>query len=351
MGDIEKRLNKAAIKIQSDTSKWGTVVAGLVGAGNGILPLNPGSPKRNVQMLEDESASAFDVNLDVGTWGASDFGLDFDYRWDGLENILLGLLMGVDTNPVVQDALAFKHTITMKDSAVGLFASYATEKFSEVHTIPTLKVLKMTLSSSGGLIKAAFNVRGSDITSGTATLTGVTVPANAHFRAKFQQAVFRMNDYTVAGGGTGLGAGHIIKPKSFSLEIERKMDAEHTSGSQQIIEPIENDKPSVKLTMDFPRMDAVNAAYFAAWTALPITVDKKADICITGPVIEAAHAYELDIHLPHLIIEDVEYADSKIIPSKIVLRGAVADEIQTDMADKLPAAIYLTNTRAATLVA
>ena len=346
MGDVEKRLNKAAIK---KASTWGTVIAGLDGAGNGILPLNPGSPKRNVQMIEDECASAFEVNLDVGNYAVSDFSLDFDYRWDGLENILLGLLMGVDTAPAQQGGTAaYLHTVTLANSAVGLFASYAMEKSAQVHTIPTLKVLKAAFSTSAGLLKAAFSLRGSDITDATATLSNTTVPANTHIRAKFQQAVFRMNDYTLAGGGTTLGSGHVIKPKTFSLEIERKMDAEHVSGSQVVLEPIENDKPSVKLTMEFPRMDATNAAYFAAWIA---ATDKKADIVVTGPTAAGAYPYVLNIQLPHLIIEDVEYADSKIIPAKIVLRGAMADVAQTGLTGLLPIGIFVTNLRTTSFVA
>jgi len=346
MGDIEKRLNKAAIKKATD---WGTVIAGLDGAGNGILPLNPGVPKRNVQMIEDESASAFDVNLDVGNYAVSDFSLDFDYRWDGLENILLGLLMGVDTAPAPQGGTAaILHTVTLVNSAAGLFGSYAVEKLTEVHTIPTFKVMKGTFSTSAGLIKAAFALRGSHITSGTATLGSTAVPANAHIRAKFQQAVFRMNDYTLAGGGTTLGSGHIIKPKAFSLELERKMDAEHVSGSQVVLEPIENDKPSVKLTMEFPRMDATNAAYFAVWTA---ATDKKADIIVTGPTCAGAFPYVLNIQLPHLIIEDVEYADSKIIPAKVVLRGAMADVAQTGLTGLLPIGIFVTNLRTTSFIA
>jgi len=346
MGDIEKRLNKAAIK---KASTWGAVIAGLDGAGNGILPLNPGSPKRNVQMIEDECASAFDVNLDVGNYAVSDFSLDFDYRWDGLENILLGLLMGVDTAPAQQGGTAaYLHTVTLVNSAAGLFASYATEKGAQVHTIPTMKVLKGTFSTSGGLVKAVFGVRGSEITDATATLSSTTVPTNSHIRAKFQQAVFRMNDYTLAGGGTTLGSGHVIKPKAFSLEIERKMDAEHVSGSQVVLEPIENDKPSVKLTMEFPRMDATNAAYFAAWTA---ATDKKADIIVTGPTCAGAYPYVLNIQLPHLIIEDVEYADSKIIPAKVVLRGAMADVAQTGLTGLLPIGIFVTNLRSTSFIA
>lgn len=345
MSDIEKRLNLTAI-LKADV--WGTVHAGLDAAGNGILALNPGVPKRSVQMIEDEAAGAFEANLDVGTFGASDFGLDFDYRWDGLENILLGMLMGADSPAGPTDGV-YVHTITLADTAFGRYVSYATEKGAQVHTVPTAKILKGTFSNNAGLIKAAFNLRGSEITDATATLANTTVPTNAHHRAKFQQAVFRMNDYTLAGGGTTLGSGHIIKPKSFSLEIERKMDAEHTSGSQTIIEPVENDKPSVKLTMDFPRMDAVNAAYFADWIA---ATDKKADIYITGPLAgtSATVHYALRFEFPHLVIQDVEYADSKIIPAKIVLRALGADVAQTGLTGILPLGIFLTDTHVASLI-
>jgi len=348
MGDIEKRLNKTAI-LKADA--WGEEHAGLNAAGTGILPLNPGVPKRSVQMIEDEAAGAFEANLDVGTFGPSDFGLDFDYRWDGRENILLGMLMGVDTAPAGPGAGGeYVHTITLANSAFGRYVSYATEKGAQVHTVPTAKILKGTFSASGGLIKAAFNLRGSEITDATANLASSTVPVNSHHRAKFQQAVFRMNDYTLAGGGTALTT-EIIKPKSFSLEIERKMDTEHVSGSQVILEPVENDKPSVKLTMDFSRMDAVNAAYFAAWIAA-VTTDKKADIYITGPHAGTGTVhYALRFEFPHLVIEDVEYADSKIIPAKIVLRALAADVAQEGLTGLLPIGIFLTNMMSASLIA
>jgi len=346
MGDIEKRLNKAALKVGAD---WGTEVN--AGAANcGILPLNAGSPKLNVEMLEDESDSAFDVNLDVGNYGVSDFTLDFDYRWDGLENVLLGLLMGVDTDPAVQGGTAaILHTITLKNSVAALFATYAVEKGTKIHIVPSAKVLKMTLSGSGGLIKAAFNLRGDRLIDTSAILTSmaaVTVPANSHYRARYNQAVFRMNDHTWAGGGTTLGAGHVIKPKSFSLELERKMDSDHATDTI-IIEPRETDKPTVKLTMEFSRMDDVNKLYFADWIA---STNKKADIVITGPQISGAFYYTLNMQFPRLIIEDVEYAESKIIPAKIVLRGAVADVAQTGLTGVLPIGIFLTNTRIASLI-
>jgi hypothetical protein len=427
MADIEKRLNKAAVK---KAAIWGTAVD-TDAAGMGFLPLNPGAPKAAVQMMEDESYGAFETNLNVGTINPSDFGLDFDYRWDGRENLLLAMLMGTAGLPgmyfIVSDAnnkldfgeggaqitatltnatyaadalcteiktqldiggaltytvtydattreftiaatgefelkwdsgthgatdchtllgfsaaaddtgaatyssdvagvgiaLNYLHAFTLKNTAVGLFGTYATEKGATIHTVPTFKVLKSTFSVNAGLIKSSFNLRGISVVDDSAlpaAFTSTTVDGNTHARAKFTQAVFQMNAQN--GADFDGGGADIIRPKSFSLEIERKMDSEHVAGVQTIVEPVENDKPSVKLTMEFPRMDTTNAAYFADWIA---ATEKKADLIITGPAVEGAYNYYLKFQFPRLIIEDVEYADSKIIPAKIVLRGVTAD--------------------------
>jgi len=456
MADIEKRLNKAAVK---KAGTWGTAVD-TDAAGMGFLPLNPGSPKAAVQMMEDEAASAFEGNLDVGVINPSDFGLDFDYRWDGRENLLLAMLMGTAGVPgmyfIVSDAnhhidfeeaaggeknavlangtwtaaqicadikaklgalsngvltytvthnattrtftiattanfklwwntgtnnaeaadtllgfaadlsgastytssaaavglaLNYLHSFVLANSTVGLFGTYATEKGTKIHTVPTFKVLKGTFSLSGGLIKAAFNLRGSEVTDASllpAAFTSTTVTGNTHARAKFQRAVFQMTPQGHAGFD---GSTDILRPKSFTLEIERKMDSEHVAGAQIIVEPVENDKPSVKLTLEFPRMDAVNAAYFADWIAGTAAAEKKAELVITGPAIQGAYNYYLKFEFPRLIVEDVEYADSKIIPAKIVLRGVTADTAPTDMAATVPVVCQVMNTRTADYLA
>lgn len=346
MGDIEKRLNKAAVKVGA---VWGTEVnAGA--AGCGILPLNAGAPKAAVQMIEDESYGAFESNLDVGNINPSDFGLDFDYRWDGLENVLLAMLMGTAAAPVPQTSpTAILHALSLKNSVVGIFGTYATEKGTKIHVVPSFKVLKGTFSLNAGLIKAAFNLRGDRLIDDSAIVTSMaalTYPVNAHLRAKYSQAVFRMN---LQSGAALAAPTDIIKPKDFTLDVERKMDSEHTSGSTTIIESVENDKPSIKLTMNFPRMDAVNVAYFAAWTA---ATEKKLDLVVTGPIIATTFAYYLKFQIPRLIIEDVEYADSKIIPAKIVLRAVVADTAPAGMTGlTLPVYVDIMNTRTTNLLA
>jgi len=452
MADIEKRLNKAAVK---KATAWGTAVD-TDAAGMGFLPLNPGAPKAAVQMMEDESYGAFETNLDVGTINPSDFGLDFDYRWDGRENLLLAMLMGTAGLPgmyfivsaannkldfgeggsqievtlsngtytatalcaeikakldasvgaltytVTHDAttrkftisaggtfelkwfsgtskatdcstllgysdaaddtgaatytsdvagvgiaLNYLHSLVLLNKTFGIFGTYATEKGAKIHTVPTFKVLKGSFSVNAGLIKSSFNLRGVKVVDDSAlpaAFTSTTVDGNTHARAKFTQAVFRMNART----GDDFVDGDIVRPKSFALEIERKMDSEHVAGVQTIVEPVENDKPSVKLTMEFPRMDTVNAAYFADWIA---ATEKKADLTITGPAVEGAYNYYLKFQFPRLIIEDVEYADSKIIPAKIVLRGVTADSAPSGMTGVLPISISLMNGRSADYLA
>ena len=345
MGNIEARLNKSAIK---KGAAWDTEVD-VNAAGNGIYLLNPGGPKLNVAMLEDEQATAFEKNLDVGNINPSDFSMDCDYRWDGLENMLLAMLMGTSPAPAQQGATtAYLHSLLLASSVAGVFGTYATEKDAKVHVVPSFKVMKAAYTFNNGLVKASFNVRGSRVIDNSAiitTMAAVTYPANAHHRAKAFQAVHRMN----AQGGADFGAGDILKPKAFTLEIERTFDSEHVGGSQVIVEPRENGKPKVKLTMEFPRMDTANAAWFAAWTAAS---EQKADITITGPLIASTFYYCKKFQFPRLVIEDVEYADSKIIPAKIALRALEADAAPTGMTGlTLPVYAEVINTRSTGLLA
>jgi len=441
MGDIEKRLNKAAVKKGVD---WGTEID-IDAAGMGILPLNAGAPKLSADMMEDESYGAFEENLDFGLIAPADFALDFDYRYGGRENLLLAMLMGTAglpgmyfivsaannkldfgeggaeitatlTNATYTGAalaaeiktqldaggaltytvtysattrkftiaatgnfelkwntgthkatdcstligfsdaadktgaatytsdvagvgggLNYLHSLSLANSAYGIFGTYATEKGAKIHVVPSFKVLKGTFSLSGGLIKASFNLRGNKVIDDSAIVVGftsVTVPGGTHYRAIFPQARFQMN---AQDGADFDGDTDIVRPKAFTVEVERKMDGEHVAGSTSIVQPVENEKPGIKITLEFARMDTVNAAYFADWIA---PAEKKAELVITGPVIEGAYHYYIKFQFPRLIIEDVEYPEGKIIPSKIVLRAAMADSGPTGM-DGLTLPVYI----------
>lgn len=243
---------------------------------------------------------------------------------------------------------AYQHTLEIKDSTDGIFATYAVEKGAKYHVVPSFKPQKMTLGLNGGLIKLSLNNRGTKVTDASAivtSLSSVTYSAiHNSTRAKYHQAVFWMNGQT----GDALDSGDAVYPKSFSVEFDRQLDSEHVASSATIIEPRESGKPSVKITLEFPRMDTTNDDYFAAWTA---QTEQKLSLTITGPVIVGTHTYKLTLEFPRLIIENVEYADAGIIPCKIVLRSVVADSAPTGMTVTKPMTATLINTRSTSLIA
>jgi hypothetical protein len=239
---------------------------------------------------------------------------------------------------------AYQHTMTIADTIDGLFASYATEKGSKFFVVPSFKAFKFGLSVNAGMIKLGTNNRGTKVVNASAIVTSlasVTPPAiHNSTRAKYGQAVFKMN----AQGGAGLGSGDIVKPKNFNLEFERKMDTEHSSGSYTIMEPRQNGKTSLKLTMEFAHLDAVNELLYADWIA---DNEKKVNITITGPVIVGTHTYSMSLDMPRLQIDDVDIPDAQILPCKIVMRPVVADAAPTGMTGLTkPLTIVVVNTRA-----
>lgn len=313
---IERRLTKAAV---AKATSWGTV-GSLNAANTGILPTNAGAVKPAYQVVEDETYGAFEKYLDTTFQNAVDFTLDFDYRFDGLENFLMALLFGIDTVTENGDG-TYTHKLSLADRETG-FVSYAVEKGSKFHCVPSAKITKVTLSVNNGLVKISVALRGNLVDDTTIlTLDASTIPGSPKFKAKFANARFRLNSQS----GAALGDGDVVHPNNYTLEFERKPDAEHVAGSFGIIEPLETDKPQIKLTLEFPRMDAVNAEYFKDWSD---GVEKKADILFPGPAIPGVtptRTYSLKFDLPRLAIEDVEFADSKIIPAKVVLRALEAE--------------------------
>jgi hypothetical protein len=320
MGNVESRLNKAAFL---KASVWNTEVnVGIAGAG--IIPLNWGVPKSHIPPIDEDSiASPFQTDLDYGDITPSDFPLEFDGRYDGLLKIL-ALCMGTAGAPAIQGGgPAYLHTLQLKDSIAGLFGTYAVEKFDKIHVVPSLKVHKLTFTLAGGLIKITAACRGSQVIDDSAIVTSmsaVTYPQK-HERILYKHGVFRAN----AQGGAALASPtDNILPKNFTLEVERgDLDAEHTASSQLIVEPLEGKKkPQVKLTMEFPRMDTANKAYFADWK---VGNEKKMDLIFTGSLIATPYYYYFKFQLPRLRFEDVEYPHAGVIPAKVVMRGLEAD--------------------------
>lgn len=339
---IETRALKAAI-IKGAT--WLTA-AQAGAAGCGISPTNPGAPKLSWPVVEiDELTNPNENALERGNVNPCDFNLDFNYRWDGLENILLAMLMGTAGAPTGAGT-AKTHVLAMADSVFGKFVTYAVEKGTKIHVVPSAKVIKASFTFNNGLLKVTFGLRGCYVTDADGVVTSlasVTFPT-IQSPAKACNAVFRLN----VQGGDALAAGDKIYPKTFTIDIERKVDGEHAAGSKYILEPVENGKPQVKLSMEFARQSATEEAWFANWVA---EGEKKADVEITGAAIAGGGNYSIKFEFPRLFFEDLEFPPNPIIPAKVSFRALVAAAAPTGMTGLTkPVTITVVNTRATDLL-
>ena len=244
---------------------------------------------------------------------------------------------------------AYTHTMTMADSTSGIFATYGVEKGTLIHVVPSLKPQKITETVNDGYIKLSVGVRGTKVVDDSTVVTAMTSVTYAGIhnstRAKYGQMVFWMN----AQAGAALQSSDEVVVTNYTLEMDRKLDSVHGSGSYTIMEPLETGKPTIKLTLELARMNAVNELYFADWIA---GTEKKILMTLTGPVIVGTSTYSVVRQFPRLIIESVEYADAGYIPCKIVFRAVVADSAPTGMTGITdPITETLVNIRSTTLIA
>ena len=325
MSEIEKRLIKTAIK---KAATWGTEID-VNAAGTLIAPFNAGAIKMSSTFAEEENVqSAFQDDLDLLQVGPVDFPLDFHWRYEGLENLLLALLFGTAGIPTQQGTTtAYLHTFQLANKIPG-FYTYATEKLDKFHVIRSAKPYKASFTFDGGRVKLSISNKGDKLIDDSATITSL---ANATIADKFnrvlsKQGLFRMNTQT---GAALASPTDDIKVKNFTLDIERVLEGgSFTADSLTCLELLETAKLSLKLTLEFVRMDATNELYFANWLA---EAEKKADITFTGALIETPYYYKALFQFPRLKVEDVEYSDEGIIPAKITLRGLEASSAPTGM--------------------
>lgn len=341
MADIEKRLNISAIK---KGVTWGTEIS-LNLANHAILPLNAGAVKQTIETIEDESAaSAYQQDVDLGNKGPIDFALDFDLRYQGLENMLVAMCMGTAGEPTQQGGTdAEVHVFKVKNKITDLFVTYATQKHDKVHVVPSAKINKLTYTIDGGKLKLTVGLRGDNLVDDSAIVTTIASATLVDWHRKVLGRQFQFLRINGQVDGS-LGSGDIVAIKNFTLDIERAVEAgKFDQGSQTIREAKEEGKVLVTLTLDMHEMDNVNDLYLANWIA---GTEKKADIYFKGPVIESPYYYGYLFEFPRLKIIDVDYPDEAIIPATITMRGLIADTAPSGMAGiNLPAQISVTNKR------
>lgn len=291
---------------------WRTAVA--CGANDGILILSE-SFKQTIEHLDDDSVGLpFIQRTDQGKIEASG-GMEAYMRYEGLD-VLIALIMGTAGTPSQQGVTAaYTNSYVMADNLSGLFATLAMKKKSDkVFEYPSVKFhqfglsgemnapVKLTVEGIANLLELA------SVTNTAATSADITYPDKGNRIILNKDAHFWLNDES----GDALDGDDAIYPSSFELSFNRPMEADLVVGNEDVDEPIGEGFPEITLTLNFPRYNDANDAFFTDWEAL---TRKKLEIYFKGDLIEDTYYYEFKISLPNLKVIDPDAAISG--PGKI----------------------------------
>jgi len=139
-----------------------------------------------------------------------------------------------------------------------------------------------------------------------------------------------MNDQT----GGDVGAESTLEVSDLTVHYERPHDSVHKGGSDFIIEPAENAHPIVTVELTFPRMNAVNNAFFT--TDFIAEVEKKMRIWFTGALIGGGLYNQLKLWFPRLRVTAIDYPWDEVVPGSMTLQSEEAASAPTAMAYARP---------------
>lgn len=326
-----------------ETTVWGTALA--VGDLCGILIEDDGGLSRKQSYIPAKEAdTSFVEEGDLGSIEPVDFSPSFWMRYDlGSLMTLIGLLFKTAGTPANLGNGAYSHTIQWEEPITGKMAVFAIERPNQIIEVTSVKPLSWELSIADGFMKGAIGLRGN-----TAILTS-TVNQSTQMEAltykdrgnriKYSQIGIKMNNQ--ADGD--VNAEDALEVSDFSMSFARSMDSMYGAGYNTIIEPIENDMPTITVKLTFPRMNTINDNYFAEFIA---ETEKKLRVYCRGAVIPGggAYQYELAFYFPRLRIIEIDYPFDEIVPATITLQAEKATSTPTGM-DYLTPYLKLKNKR------
>jgi len=294
-------------------AEWRTAVA--CGANDGILILSE-SFKQTIEHIDDDSAGlAFIQRTDQGKIEASG-GMEAYMRYEGLD-VLLALIMGTAGVPTIAEAEsdAYTNSYVMADNLSGLFATLAMLKKSDkVFEYPSVKFHQFGLSGEMNA-PVKLSVQGianllelASVTNTAATSENITYPDKGTRIIMNKDAHFWINDES----GAALDSGDAVYPSGFELSFNRPQDADLVAGNEDVDEPVGEGFPEMTLTLNFPRYNDANDAFFTDWEAL---TRKKLEIYFKGALIDSTFYYEFKLSFPNLKVIDPDAAISG--PGKI----------------------------------
>lgn len=337
----QRRLLAAGAK--KSAQSWGTAEA--LGAGYGLLLESDGGLVRNQPYLPAKEADTpFILEGDLGPIDPVDFAPAFTQRYDpGALGILIAQLFGTAGSPGAVGA-GYAHILKWAEENYGEFCSFAVERVSKILEVPSAKPHMLDLNIADGLLKGTLGLRGdtvkNDSSVNTATEMDALTYADRGNRIKFSELTVYLVNQSL---GSDPDTTTAIVLSDVSLHFERPQDSPHKAGSKSIIEPMENAHSVITITMTFPRMNAVNNAYFADFIA---ETEKKAYIWFAGAYLNgvSGQKYEFQFYFPRLRITNIDYPFDEIVPGTITLQAEEAASNPDGFGNTVPY-LRIVNTR------
>lgn len=343
----QKRFLAAGAK--KSAQAWGTAEA--LGAGYGMLIDSDGGLLRSqAYHPANEADTTFIKEGDLGQVDPVDFAPEFFMRYDpGSIGILIAQLFGVAGNPSALGNDVYSHTFQWDPENDGEFATFAIERVSKIFEVQSAKPYSLDFSIADGFLRGAIGLRGNSVTNNStvnaATQMDALTYADRNNRIKFSQMSFKMNDES----GGAVTSETPLEVSDFTIHYERPMDGIHGAGGASIIEPNQNGQPIITVTLNFPRMNAVNNLYFADFIA---ETEKKLRIYATGAVAGTGGStpFSMQQRFPRMRITNVDYPFDEIVPGAITMQAEEAASNPTGEDYALPH-IYLSNERSTNYLA
>lgn len=322
---------------------WGTADEITPALGGMLIESDGGLVRNQAYHPANEADSAFPKEGDLGNIDPVDFALEFFQRYDpGPIGILMAQLFGICGVPTAQGGDAFTQTMQWDDENDGEFCTFAIERRGTIFEVPSAKPYSFDLSIADGFLKGSIGLRGNSLVEATVNVYGIMdalTYKDRTNRIKFSQVMIDMNNQTA---GDALAETDLII-SDLSVHYERPIDGLYAAGGEGIIEPVQNGQPIITVTMTFPRMSAVNAAYFADFIA---ETEKKVRIEFIGIQMDpSAQHYTLRLFFPRMRITNIEYPFDEIVPATITLQAEEAVAAPSGMGFTKPY-LMLANKRA-----
>lgn len=337
----QKRFFAAGV-IKSDAA-WGTAKA-IVAAGGILIDGDGGLIRNQAYHPANESDTTFVKEGDLGDIDPVDFAPEFFMRYDpGGLGILIAQLFGTAGNPNALGNDVYGHTFQWATENAGEFATFAREKRAKIFEVQSAKPISLDFSVADGFLRGVIGLRGNNLVNDSSvnTLTqldALTYKTRKH-RIKFSQMSFKMNDEAEG----AVASETALEVSDFTAHYERPHDGLHGAGSAAIIEPQQNGQPIITVTLNFPRSNAVNEAYFADFIA---ETEKKLRIYATGVVAGTGGSipFSMQMRFPRMrIIPPVDWQDGEeIMPATIQLQAEEAASTPTGEDYAVPH-IYMNN--------